>query len=119
MRTNKYTDMLKILPLVALLNACNTTGDAYRADVYKTGQVNQAQEVKTVKLIAVMPARVEVDNSEMVKKTKIGAGLLGAIAGAALGGQSKTSNSNKYVIGGAAGGVAGAAAGSIVTGKQQ
>lgn len=101
--------------MVAALSACTTTGDNYRADVYKADQVNQAQEVKTVKLLAVMPARVEVDNSEAVKNAQIGGAILGAIAGGVLGAQAKN-HTDGYVVGGAAaGGAAGAGVGSMVS----
>ena len=93
------------------LAGCANDGTAYRSDVYWAGQVNQAQEVKTVQIIAVMPARITVDNrSERDESSTIGT-ILGALAGAAIG--ATVSNSPDAVI---AGTVSGAALGNV-TGK--
>ena len=47
------TDLVLAIAAGTLLNACQTTGDNLRADVYDAQQVNRQQEVKTVELIAV------------------------------------------------------------------
>ena len=49
-----------LVPAVALfaLAGCQTNGDMYRSDVYGSNQVNQAQQVQTVEIIAIQPARV-------------------------------------------------------------
>ena len=39
-----------------VLAGCANDGSVYRSDVYSTAQVNQAQEVKVVRIISVMPA---------------------------------------------------------------
>ena len=43
-----------LVPAVALfaLAGCQTNGDMYRSDVYGSNQVNQAQQVQTVEIIA-------------------------------------------------------------------
>ena len=53
-----------LVPAVALfaLAGCQTNGDMYRSDVYGSNQVNQAQQVQTVEIIAIQPARVAVNN---------------------------------------------------------
>jgi outer membrane lipoprotein SlyB len=102
------------LSAALLLGACATTGDNYRADVYKAGQVNQQQEVKTIQLIAVMPARVEVDNKEAVKRAQIAGGILGALAGGVAGAHIDGQSG----VGVAAGGAVGVAAGSMVADKK-
>ena len=42
-----------LVPAVALfaLAGCQTNGDMYRSDVYGSNQVNQAQQVQTLKLL--------------------------------------------------------------------
>lgn len=42
-----------------VLSGCANDGTAYRADTYSVGQVNQVQEVRTVEIIAINPARVD------------------------------------------------------------
>ena len=81
--------------VAALLAGCQANGDIYRSDVYSAGQVNQAQQVQTVQIIAIQPARVAVNNSSdrgtnQLLGTVIGGILgtgttVGAIAGGALG----------------------------------
>lgn len=55
---NKKIAACGALSAALLLAGCANDGTAYRSDVYWAGQVNQAQEVKTVQIIAVMPARI-------------------------------------------------------------
>lgn len=102
------------LSITTLLAACATTGDNHRADVYRTHQVNQQQEVKTVQLIAVMPARVEVDNTEAQRRAQIAGGLLGALAGGMAGAHMDAQSGAGAAIGGATG----VAAGSMVADKK-
>jgi len=49
-----------LVPAVALfaLAGCQTNGDMYRSDVYGSNQVNQAQQVQTVEIIAIQPYNV-------------------------------------------------------------
>ena len=61
-KMNKKIAACGALSAALLLAGCANDGTAYRSDVYWAGQVNQAQEVKTVQIIAVMPARITVDN---------------------------------------------------------
>ena len=57
-----------------VLAGCANDGSVYRSDVYSTAQVNQAQEVKVVRIISVMPARVAVRNtSERSEGGQVGA----------------------------------------------
>lgn len=112
MKASKYLNVMGMVSMVVLLNACQTTGDAYRADVYSSSQVNTQKEVKTVKLIAVMPARVEVDNSEAVKNAQLGGAIIGSILGGVVG-----ANQREATSGAVLGGVVGAAAGSMADKK--
>ena len=88
-----------------------------QANVYKAGQVNQAQEAKTVQILAVMPAKVEVDNADQKKAAQVGGAIFGAILGAALGGMAKNNPGAATAGGAVGGGVVGAAAGSLVKDK--
>lgn len=111
--------------LTAMLGGCMTTGDAYRSDVYTAYEVNQAQEVRPVQIIAVLPARVYVANSSADRATAQTAGaILGAIIGVALGNHGHD-RAGTRMLGGIVGGVAGSAlagsgasGGSLVDGVQ-
>lgn len=99
----------KIATLCALCSACliagcANDGTAYRSDVYSTSMVNQAQEVKTVQIIAVMPARIAVNNRAERSETSTMGMILGALAGAAVG--ASVSDSPDAVIAGTVGGAA-------------
>ena len=52
-KMNKKIAACGALSAALLLAGCANDGTAYRSDVYWAGQVNQAQEVKTVQIIAV------------------------------------------------------------------
>lgn len=106
--------LLRLTSLIAastLLAAC-ATGDNLRADVYRAGQVNQAQEVEVVNILNVGKAKVAVDNSENKKRAQMGGALLGAIGGALIG-----NNHGRYgaTSGAAIGGATGAIGGSMVS----
>jgi len=109
---------ITVLASTALLTSC-ADGSQFAGNVYKSDQVNQTQEAKTVKILAVLPAKVEVDNAEGKKNAQIIGGLLGVVGGAVVGNQASSAptKANNTVLGGAAGGVAGAAAGSLVKDK--
>lgn len=96
----------------ALLAGCANDGTNYRSDTYTTAQVNQAQEVKTVEIISVIPARVVVDNDENSDTARNVGALLGAVGGALLG-HDTSSRVTGGVMGGVVGGVAGQAAGGM------
>ncbi|MBQ9240656.1 MAG: hypothetical protein IJ164_04870 [Duodenibacillus sp.] len=113
---NKKVSMIMISAAAMVLGGCANTGDVYRSDVYHAGQVNQAQEVQTVNIIAIGPARVAVDNSENMQRAANVGMILGAIAGAAIGGHNHHHTSNR-VVGGVAGGALGHMAGSAVGGN--
>jgi outer membrane lipoprotein SlyB len=106
--------------LIALMygvSGCAATGEANRADVYKAGQVNSAQEAKTVKILAVLPAKVEVDNKEQQKQAQVGGAVLGAILGGVTGNAMNNHNSGVAANGAVIGGGVGLAAGSLVKDK--
>ncbi len=52
--------MIALCGVTFALSGCATDGNRYRSDVYTAGMVNQAQEVKTVEIIAINPAQVAV-----------------------------------------------------------
>lgn len=101
-----------------LLAGCATDGSMYRSDVYTTGQLNQMQEVKTVEIIAIQPARVAVGNTDTRSDVRNIGMILGAIAGAAIGNHNNHSTSSR-VLGGLAGGAVGGIAGQSVGGNRQ
>ena len=106
--------------VLSLISACASTGQQHRADVYKAGQVNQAQEVQPINIIAVMPAKIEVDNTAQKKQAQVGGAILGAVLGAAITGGSgskKPISGASAGLGAVVGGGVGAAAGSLVDDK--
>lgn len=109
---------LGVLATAFLIAGCANDGTAYRSDVYWAGQVNQAQEVKTVQIIAVMPARITVDNRYERDDSATMGTILGALAGAVIG--ASVSNSPDAVIAGTVGGAAlGNVTGKGVSGRQE
>jgi outer membrane lipoprotein SlyB len=102
----------KTFPLLVAftLAGCVATGEQYQANVYKAGQVNQVQEAKTVEILAVMPAKIEVDNTQGKKQAMVVGALLGAVGGAAIG---NAIDSSDTLVGAAGGTAAGAAMGSL------
>ena len=102
-----------MLVSAALATGCASDGSLYRSDVYTAPMVNQAQEVKTVEIIAVVPARVAVTNSDNRTDARNVGMLLGAIAGAVIANQGSHSTSNKI-----AGGLAGGGRQELVNGVQ-
>ena len=111
-------DKCKIITALSLLTlvGCAATGENLRSNVYRAGQVNTAQSARAIKIIAVLPAQIEVDNSDQKKKAQVGGALLGALAGGlggGLGGVGGLGTAGTTVAGGALG----AAAGSLVSDK--
>jgi outer membrane lipoprotein SlyB len=114
MKTPQKT-VISIVIASMVLTGCATTGEGLQANVYKAGQVNQVQEAKTVKILAVLPAKVEVDNSAARRQAEVGGAILGALLGAAAG--NRSSRPGTGTIGAVGGAAAGAAAGSMVGDK--
>jgi len=110
---NKLIHLTSLVTIIAL-SGCAATGENYQANVYKAGQVNQTQEAKTVQILAVMPAKVEVDNKDQKRAAEMGGAVIGAILGAAVGGLAKNNPGAAVAGGTVAGGVVGAGAGSMV-----
>ena len=111
MSRNKINIRVMVLSSVVLffliLSGCTTTGDKYRASSYRSTQVNQKQAAEVIEIIAILPAQVEVDNTEAQKKRQILGAILGAAGGAAIGNAVGGNNT-------AAGGLLGGAAGAVV-----
>ncbi|MBV9249299.1 MAG: hypothetical protein JO227_08660 [Acetobacteraceae bacterium] len=100
---------------VLSLAACAQPGTEAGANVYSEAQVNTRQQAGVVNILAVMPAKVQVSNAQNQRAAEVAGGLLGAVAGAALGGGLAHHNTLAAgTIGAAGGGLFGAAAGSLV-----
>lgn len=111
--------LILVLPLMSavVFNGCLATGQQYRSNVFKADQVNKQQDVKVVDIIAILDAKIEVDNTEGKKNAQIGGALLGGLAGVVVGNQRKNSSTSDKAIGGGIGALAGGAAGSLVADK--
>ncbi|MBB2176703.1 hypothetical protein [Gluconacetobacter johannae] len=111
---------LLIVPTLALatvLSACATPGEENRADTYTADQVNARQEAQVINILAVLPARVQVDNSRNRKNAQIVGGLLGAALGAGLGAGFSGNPAAGGTLAGLGGAGAGVAGGSLVADK--
>ena len=79
--------VIGLFSLTVALSGCATDGNYYRSDVYSSSQMNQAQRVNTVEIIAINPAQVAVNNSENSDRAR---GAIGGLAGDAVGGSGTT-----------------------------
>lgn len=106
----------KLFPAALIVTALSlagcASGDQYKANVYRAGQVNQAQSAKMIQIMAINPAQIEVDNSKGKQAAQIGGAILGALLGGAAG-----NHSGNVGAGAVAGGVVGVAAGTMVSNK--
>ena len=107
-----------IAAVIGVLSGCATDGAVYRSDVYNASQVNRAQEVKTVNIIRIIPARVAVSNRDSRKDAQVAGMVLGAIAGAAIGNH-RHHDTEGRVLGGLAGGALGGMAGTAIGGPRE
>src|SRR6266567_1878949 len=76
--------ILVAVPLLALVG-CQAPGENLRADVYQANQVNTAQNAMVANILAVMPARIEADNTQQKQVAQLAGGILGAVAGGVVG----------------------------------
>lgn len=113
----KKTLMLCAIPAL-ILAGCANDGSVYRSDVYSSSMVNQAQEVQTVEIIAVMPARIAVGNSSERSEGMNTGMILGALIGAATG-LAVSNHSDAVIAGTVAGGALGGLTGRGASGKSQ
>ena len=117
--------ILKLLPFVGpmttivvfvtvVLSGCAATGAGLKGNVYKAGQVNTTQKARTIKITAVLPAKIKIDNTQQKNQAMVAGAMLGALIGG-IGGEA--SGLEKYeVVGTTAGGAAvGAGAGLLVS----
>jgi outer membrane lipoprotein SlyB len=110
--------LLPALISAIIVTGCAATGEQYQANVYKAGQVNQVQEAKTVQILAVLPAKIEVDNTSQRQAAQAGGALLGALVGAGIGNAARHNTGTATAAGAAGGGLIGAGAGSLVADKK-
>jgi len=111
----KAQRLITTLAIIAI-SGCAATGENLKGNVYKAGQVNAAQAARTIKITAVLPAQIEVDNSKQKQQAQVGGAMFGALAGG-LGGGFGGLGTAGTVATTAGGGAIGAAAGSLVADK--
>ncbi len=114
MRTKKLTTALFALALTGVLAGCQSSGNPYRSDVYSVNQLNQAQSVMAVNIVAINPAQIRVPNENEDDIQLLGS-ILGAVAGVAIGNQDHNRGSSR-LIGGVTGGVLGGMAAKSMAG---
>jgi outer membrane lipoprotein SlyB len=110
----KLYSAISSIACLSLLAGCQATGEQYAANVYTSGQVNQKQEAKTVKILAIMAAKVEVDNTEAKQTAQLAGGVLGAIGGAVLGNTAHNYRGEATAAGAVGGGALGVVAGNTL-----
>ncbi|MDO5531139.1 glycine zipper 2TM domain-containing protein [Sutterella sp.] len=115
MTRNATLTAAAVISAALALGGCANDGALYRADTYTAGQVNRVQEVNTVEIIGIAPARVAVSNQSNRQTAQIAGAVLGAIAGAAIGSHNNHSG-HARALGGVAGGAVGALAGDAIAG---
>ena len=108
----------KIIAIIYVLamTGCAATGENLKGNVYKAGQVNTAQAARGITIIRLMPAQIEVDNSQQKQQAQVAGGVLGALAGG-LGGGFGGIGVGGTVATTVGGGAIGVAAGSLVSDK--
>lgn len=104
---------LASLSALFAMSSCAAPGTENRSDTYTAGEVNQRQSIKVVTIIAISPARIQVDNTRRRRTAQILGGILGAGLGAGLG-TGVAHSTAAGALGGIGGIAAGAAGGSIV-----
>ncbi len=87
------------------LTGCAPTGEDLGANVYDEGQLNTQQEVKTVKILAITPAKVRVKNTQNKQLAQTAGGILGGVLGAVVGYQYSGAGAGAGAVAGATGGV--------------
>ena len=112
MKTQKIIVILSIIAMTG----CAATGQNLKGNVYKAGQINTAQAARGIKILKLMPAQIEVDNTQQKHQAEVAGGVLGALAGG-LGGGFGGIGVGGTVATTAAGGAIGVAAGSLVSDK--
>ncbi len=113
----KITLSVIALTISVMVTGCSTSGEQYQANVYTAGQVNSRQAAKTVQILAVLPAKIEVDNTEGKQNAQMIGGVLGAIAGGVIGNKTTNHSGSGTAVGAVAGAGVGAAGGSLVKDK--
>lgn len=92
-----------------VLSGCAANTDDLGADVYDSTKLNQKQDTKMVDIIAILPAKVAIDNSRNKENAQVAGAIVGGILGAIVGHQFGSSGG---YAGAGLGAVAGATAGS-------
>jgi outer membrane lipoprotein SlyB len=119
MQKNMHKSWLRVSRSCAILAvlataSCQTPGDDAKANVYSEDQVNTRQAAKVIEILAVLPAKIEVSNTQNQKTAQVVGGVLGALGGGLLGGSLAYNGVAGGTVGAVGGGLAGAAAGSLV-----
>lgn len=98
----------------ALLSGCVTNGEQYQGNVYKADQVNQRQDARTVRILAVLPAKVEVENTQGKQAAQAIGGVLGVIGGTVVGSKLDRHSNTSKIAGAVGGGTLGVVAASAM-----
>ena len=99
------TIRLIIITIAFAFTAACATNESSQSNYYTEAEANQQLKSELVTVLLVMPARVEVDNTQNANNAKKAGALMGALAGAYLG--VKHDNVGAGVLAGGAGGAVG------------
>lgn len=115
----KLSKKILAISCVVALAGCAATGKEHAADAYDADKLNQVQITRMVNILSILPAKINLDNSEQKKKAQAAGAAVGGVTGAIVGYNLKNSWWGHTATGAAVGAGAGAAAGSMVDDKVQ
>jgi len=99
--------------VLAGLHGCAApNADNYAPNVYTVDQVNARQAARTVNILAILPAKIEVNDASSQQNAQLIGALLGVVTGAVLG--NSLGGTGGGMLGGIGGGAVGAAGGSVL-----
>ncbi len=93
-----------------MLAGC-ATGQQYASNAYTPSQLNTKQKATPIKIIALLSAKVQVENKQGKDAAMLAGGIIGALAGGLIGNATGGTNTT---VGAVAGAGVGAAAGALV-----
>ena len=110
----KKSRLLALTVAAFLFTGCANNATQLRSDTFDASALNSRQEVKLIQILAIQPAKVQVDNSNNQQRSGFWGALAGGLAGAVVGNNS--SHSRELATASALGG---AVAGASLAGSKE
>lgn len=102
------------ISVAIVLCGCTSKKDSLSPDVYKESDVNKRQEIKSIDIVSLEPAKIAINNNKSKNTARVIGGALGAIGGAVVGYNFGSGKSGATVVGGAVGGTLGGLGGEAM-----